>query len=167
MTSILRHACLVLSAAFLIFPNAACANKQAQPVLAQPLPQETIIIETAEGQDHSFDVEIAIKPEDQSRGLMFRSQMADNKGMLFVFDEEDDRMFWMRDTLIPLDMLFIGKDGVIRHIHHNAKPLDETHITSDKPAMAVLEINGTLAGQLGIKEGDKIIHPAFRNAPIP
>jgi uncharacterized membrane protein (UPF0127 family) len=130
------------------------------------LQSSQIVIETKDGQDYSFDVEMATNNEDQARGLMYRTRLNSDAGMLFLFGDEDRRTFWMKDTLIPLDLIFIGRDGVINHIHHHAKPQDETRITSGKPALAVLEINGGLAGTLNIMEGDKVIHPAFRNMGV-
>ena len=130
------------------------------------LQPSTVTIETKDGQDYNFNVEMATTGEDQARGLMHRTHMSSDSGMLFLFGDEERRSFWMKDTLIPLDIIFIGRDGIIDHIHHSAKPQDETRITSEKPAFAVLEINGGQAGSLNIVEGDKIIHPAFRNMDV-
>ena len=82
-------------------------------------------------------------------------------GMLFVFDQPHHARFWMRNTLIPLDMLFIGEDGVIRSIHPNAVPLDETSIDGGSDVLAVLEVNGGMAARLGVTKGDQVQHPAF------
>ena len=131
----------------------ACAHDPEQNVLT---------IQTADG-PRVFHIELALYPKDQEQGLMNRKSMPQDAGMLFVFNDVDKRVFWMKDTLIPLDMLFIDKDGRINHIHHMARPLDETQITSLRPAKAVLEVNGGITDTLGIKEGDKIIHPVFRN----
>ncbi len=131
------------------------------------LPRETITVETQGGQDYNFDVEMATQGPDLTRGLMYRNSLGSDAGMLFLFGDEAQRSFWMKDTFIPLDMLFIAADGTIRHIHHSAKPQDETRITSEREAMAVLEINGGLCGALGIKEGDRVIHSAFRNTLAP
>ncbi len=151
---------LMALAAFVVFP--ACGQETTgQPV--EYLPREALTIETAAGKDYVFEVEMALTGEQQARGLMHRTHMNSDAGMLFLFDGEGPRTFWMKDTLIPLDMIFIARDGTINHIHHSAKPQDKTHITSSHPAMAVLEINGGLSGTLGIKEGDKVIHKDFRN----
>ena len=131
------------------------------------LPREAITIQTKAGQDYIFDVEMATEPDQQTRGLMYRTHLNNDSGMLFLFNDEAHRSFWMRNTLIPLDMIFISRDGTIMHIHHNAIPQDETMITSEGDAMAVLEINGGMAGTLAIKEGDRVIHPAFRNVVAP
>ena len=97
---------------------------------------------------------------------MHRTEMADNAGMLFVFGDVAMRSFWMKNTLIPLDMLFIHSDGTIHHIHHNAKPQDLTSITSKYPSLAVLELNGGTADKMGIKEGDVVEHTYFKNVGI-
>ncbi len=130
------------------------------------LQPSSVTIETKDGQDYTFNVEMATNSADQARGLMYREHMDNGSGMLFLFDDEERRTFWMKDTLISLDIIFIGRDGIIDHIHHSAKPQDETRITSEKPALAVLEINGGQAGTLNIVEGDKVIHPAFRNMGV-
>ena len=130
---------------------------------AQVDPQNVLTIETKNQGPVVFHAELAVSPEEQEKGLMDRKFLAPDSGMLFVFHGEEQRAFWMKNTLIPLDMLFISQNGRINHIHHMAKPLDETRITSDEPAMAVFEINGGLADQLGIQEGDIVIHPVFRN----
>lgn len=144
-------------------PVAIAEEAPTEETAVNYLPREVITVETQGGQDYIFEAEMATEEPQQSRGLMYRTQLNNDSGMLFLFPEEEKRTFWMKDTLIPLDMLFIGHDGTIRHIHHNAKAQDETLITSEWPALAVLEINGGLAGTLGIKEGDRILHPAFRN----
>lgn len=127
---------------------------------------DEISIDIGEGEKLFFDVELALTPPQQSRGLMFRTEMADNEGMLFVFSDVQMRSFWMKNTLIPLDMLFIHPDGTIHHIHHNAKPQDLTSVTSRYPSKAVLELNGGTADKMGIKEGDKVRHAYFKNVGI-
>ncbi len=94
---------------------------------------------------------------------MNRTELATDAGMLFVFPGEAERSFWMKNTLIPLDMLFIAKDGTIRHIHENAKPNDLTSISSQQPAMAVLELNGGAVKTMNIQVGDTVHHPVFGN----
>lgn len=153
----------VLSVPATVFANDA----KSETVEAQYLPRDVITIETKSGQDYIFEVEMATEGADQARGLMYRTSLNNDSGMLFLFGGESQRTFWMKNTLIPLDMFFIAHDGTIQHIHHNAKPQDETRITSDTEAMAVLEINGGLAGTLNINEGDKVLHPAFRNVLAP
>ncbi|MEM7643680.1 MAG: DUF192 domain-containing protein [Pseudomonadota bacterium] len=108
-----------------------------------------------------FRTELALTPEQQQRGLMFREEMARLSSMLFVFPRARERTFWMRNTLIPLDIIFLDDTGTITHIHDNAVPLDETVIPSDGPARAVLEINAGLAADLGLAEGDELRSPAM------
>ncbi|MEM8851263.1 MAG: DUF192 domain-containing protein [Pseudomonadota bacterium] len=108
-----------------------------------------------------FQADLALTPEDQQRGLMFREEMARLSSMLFVFPRARERTFWMRNTLIPLDIIFLDDTGTITHIHENAVPLDETTIPSDGPARAVLEINAGLAADLGLAEGDELRSPVM------
>jgi len=106
-----------------------------------------------------FTVEIADTDETRARGLMHRERMARSAGMLFIYDAPTEPSFWMRNTLIPLDMLFIDPEGRITRIHHEAQPLDETPIPGGPNVLMVLEINGGLARRLGITEGSEIRHP--------
>jgi uncharacterized membrane protein (UPF0127 family) len=116
------------------------------------------------GRDIKFDVELALNDAERSRGLMYREKLGPYDGMLFDFHQEAPVSFWMKNTLIPLDMLFIAGDGTIRHIHANAVPLSTDAIPSQFPVRAVLEINGGSARLLGIKPGDKVKHAIFGNA---
>ena len=108
-----------------------------------------------------FSVEIADDPQERAVGLMNRPSMPAGHGMLFVYDRPQQVYFWMRNTLIPLDMIFIGPDGVVRRVHSMARPLDETTIDGGDGIFAVLEINGGLARDLGIGPGTEVRHPAF------
>lgn len=110
-----------------------------------------------------FSVEIADDPAEQAQGLMHRPKMASSAGMLFVYEKPQRTSFWMRNTLIPLDMLFLDQNGVVQHIHHEAVPLDETPIPGGEAVLAVLEINGGLARRMGIEIGTEMRHPAFTN----
>jgi uncharacterized membrane protein (UPF0127 family) len=92
---------------------------------------------------------------------MFRRALAADRGMLFEFDRPDVQSFWMKNTLIPLDIIYIGADGRIVSIARNARPLDETPLYSSGPAQGVLEIEGGLSAKLGIEPGDKVEHPFF------
>lgn len=148
-----RRGLLLLGAGFVI---TGMVPVQAQP--ARPL--EPLQIVTRNGIEE-FRVELARTPEELARGLMFRRELPDRQGMLFDFLTEQHVGFWMRNTLIPLDMLFIGKDGVIRHLHENAVPLSEETIASRYPVRAVLEINGGLVRRLGIRPGDRVRHRIF------
>ncbi|MDB5492260.1 MAG: hypothetical protein JWO78_2109 [Micavibrio sp.] len=121
-----------------------------------------LTITREDGKEIALSVEMAISDEAEEKGLMFRTSMPENSGMLFTFEHEAIRAFWMKNTLIPLDMIFIRKDGKIVNIHENAIPKDLTPIFSAGPANAVLEINGGRARQLGLKTGDTIHHPFFQ-----
>ena len=111
-----------------------------------------------------FAVEIADDEAERATGLMHREQMATAAGMLFVYPSPRSLAFWMRNTLIPLDMLFIDPQGVVQHIHHNAVPLDETPIVGGDGLTHVLEINGGLARQMGIAVGSQVRHPSIAAA---
>lgn len=114
-----------------------------------------------------FSVEVADDAREQAVGLMHRPSMPTSAGMLFVYATPRSLSFWMRNTLIPLDMLFIDPQGVVQHIHHNAVPLDETPISGGDGLLSVLEINGGLAKRLGITVGSQLRHPAFeKHAPL-
>jgi uncharacterized membrane protein (UPF0127 family) len=133
---------LVIAALALMVP-AFCA--MAVDVFETHLPDnlaKTITIVNKKGEKHSFDVAWALTQEQQSQGLMFVKDMPLGNGMMFLFRTVQERTFWMKDTLIPLDMLFIEPDGRIQHVHSMAKPQDYARITSGKPCQAVLEING-------------------------
>ena len=114
-----------------------------------------------------FRVAVADTAAERSRGLMFVDQMAQGVGMLFVYDNEQPVAFWMRNTLIPLDMIFADAEGRVIKVHENAVPHDETPIPSDGPAQFVLEINGGLSRRLGIAAGAEMRHPAIAQASWP
>jgi uncharacterized membrane protein (UPF0127 family) len=114
--------------------------------------------------DIKFEVDLALNDVQRSRGLMYRKQLGAYEGMLFDFYQEMPVSFWMRNTLIPLDMIFIAADGTVKHVHANAVPLSTETVPSRYPVRAVLEINGGSAALLGIKPGDKVKHPIFGNA---
>jgi uncharacterized membrane protein (UPF0127 family) len=132
-------------------------------------PTQELTVMTADG-SRRFDVEVADTPEELQQGLMNREGLADDAGMLFWFGHPPRVVsFWMKDTLIPLDMLFITADGTISGIHQEASPNDLTSISSEEPVIAVLEIAGGRAAALGIKAGDKIdlSHIKAAGAPLP
>jgi uncharacterized protein len=110
------------------------------------------------GGRHVFQIEVMRTPEEKAKGLMFRQFMPEDRGMLFDFEREQAVSMWMRNTYIPLDMLFIRSDGLLHHIHARAQPLDETPISSNGNVRFVLEINGGVAAKLGLKAGDRVSH---------
>lgn len=111
-----------------------------------------------------FRAEIARTPQEQARGLMFRESLPRLAGMLFVYPREENVAFWMRNTLIPLDMIFVDGAGRVVRVHENAIPLDETPIPGGAPTLAVLEINGGMAATIGIDAGDELRSPAMPQA---
>jgi len=108
------------------------------------------------GKSHAFRVEMARTMEQQEKGLMFRTAMAPDEGMLFPSDTAEQRSFWMKNTVIPLDIVFIGPDHLISNIAANAVPYSLEPITSAGAAIAVLELNGGRAAQLGIVPGARV-----------
>lgn len=127
-----------------------------------PLPVARISIHTSNG-EKKFKVEVAADPTTRNRGLMFRRSLAPDGGMLFDFHHASNVTFWMKDTPLPLDILFIRSDGTISNIDAYAIPYSTTPIPSGEPVRAVLEINGGLAHDLSIHEGDHV-HGAIFDA---
>ncbi len=141
---------------------AACAATAGLlgPALAAECSENAVTLRGDWGQAR-FSVEIADDSAERAKGLMFRESMSTAAGMLFVYDRPQPMSFWMRNTLIPLDLLFIDSRGVVQHIHENAVPLDETPIYGGENLLSVLEINGGLAKRIGITKGTELRHPAF------
>jgi uncharacterized membrane protein (UPF0127 family) len=122
--------------------------------------ESTLEIVTKNGV-HVFSVEVAASDADRQKGLMFRKELPEGRGMLFDFKQDQDVSMWMRNTLIPLDMMFINADGRIRRIAENTEPMSERTIPSGGPVRGVLEVIGGTAKKLGIVAGDKVAHPMF------
>ena len=120
-----------------------------------------MVIETASG-PHSFQTEIADTDPTRARGLMFRRHMAGDHAMLFVWDAPIEAAMWMKNTYIPLDMLFVAGDGRVVYIAANTKPQSLDVITAGRPVKAVIELAGGVAARLGIKPGDRVRHPRFK-----
>ena len=138
----------------------------ASATLAQQLqtfPTADLTIESATGA-HQFTVEIATTPAQMEQGLMFRRTLAPDAGMLFVFKTPSPASMWMKNTFIPLDMLFIDNSGRIINIAERAVPQSLDTIAAAAPARAVLELNGGTAARLGIRPGDRVVFPIFGNA---
>ncbi len=110
---------------------------------------------------HVFSVEIADSSAEREKGLMFRKNLPDGQGMLFDFDSEQDIAMWMKNTYIPLDMIFIRGDGRISRIAENTTPLSTAIISSEGPVRAVLEVAGGTASRLGIAPGDRVAFSIF------
>jgi uncharacterized membrane protein (UPF0127 family) len=110
---------------------------------------------------HAFSVELVENDADRAKGLMYRKELPEGRGMLFDFHREQDVSFWMQNTYIPLDMLFIRGDGRILSIAENTEPLSTRMIPSRGPVRAVLEVIGGSARKFGIAPGDRVAHPIF------
>lgn len=137
-------------------------NFQHQPImLNQDLPVQQLVITSGNNQNQ-FSVEVAATDSQRKVGLMNRKSLDQDKGMLFVFDTQGYLNFWMKNTLIPLDMIFIDEHGIVQHIAKNARPCTEKDdrkcdlYNSVKPVKFVLEVNGGVADQKGIRIGDKV-----------
>jgi len=125
-----------------------------------PLPIEDLTVETANGVQ-TFHVEIADNDAEREQGLMYRRSMAADHGMLFDFNPPQPVSFWMHNTFLPLDLIFIGADGRILNIAANATPFSDDNIPSAGPARGVLELNAGRAAALGILPGDRVRHRIF------
>ena len=154
-------ALVALAAIALILPRFFGSNKTEQIVEITP----DDILFTKDGELSIFkndsliqtiDVEFAKNEMERSLGLMYRSSMDEHQGMWFIFPEEAPRSFYMRNTEISLDIIYLDKDKKVVSIAKNARPYDETSLPSEKPAMYVLEINGGLADKWGIDKGDRV-----------
>ncbi|WEX07061.1 DUF192 domain-containing protein [Chelativorans sp. AA-79] len=134
-----------------------CAPARAeQPMLLQVHP-DRLVAETATG-EKSFSIEVADDSYERQRGLMFRETMADDRGMLFVFQGSGQRGFWMQNTPMPLDLLFIGEDGRVRAIEHG-EPFSTDSIAPPVETQFVLELKAGTAQKAGIEVGDRLRHP--------
>jgi uncharacterized protein len=132
--------------AFATLSLGACSNAESR-----------LVLHTAKG-DFTFNVEIADDNAERAKGLMFRDHLAADAGMLFDYGQEQLASFWMQNTLIPLDMVFVGADGIVKNIHVNARPLDTTSIPSEFPVRFVLEIAGGRSQEIGLAVGDRMDH---------
>jgi uncharacterized protein len=133
------------------------------PAKAQSLPFTPLSIQTAKGKVE-FQVEVADDDQERSTGLMHRTELAMGRGMLFDFQSPREVSFWMRNTFIPLDMIFIAADGTIRTIAENTIPHNDRGVSSRAQVVAVLELQAGASAKLGIKPGDKVTHAIFNRA---
>lgn len=143
--------CLSLVVAVLAQPARASCRSDAIDIRASQ----------ADAPSARFTIELADTPELQQKGLMFRETMPRSAGMLFVYPRPSRAVYWMKNTLIPLDMIFADATGTVTHVHENAIPHDESPIDGGDNVSAVLEINGGLARKLGIKPGSQMRHEIF------
>ena len=153
------HRSLVVVAALIVFAGCSGATPP-----ATPLPVTTVTVDSDHG-PIKFKVEVAGDQQSQEYGLMNRKTMAPDAGMLFDFHRPQCQIFWMKDTILSLDIIFIRSDGSISSIAGNAVPYSTTQIPSMEPVRAVLELIGGRSAALGIVPGDKV-HGAIFNTPI-
>jgi hypothetical protein len=151
---------LLTSAALALFVvwTAAAPAFAAQAASAETMKfdRELLTIRTAKGATHKFTVELAASDAQLEFGLMYRKTMAADHGMLFDFGTPRSVMMWMKNTVLPLDMLFLDRSGTITHIAANAAPFSEAIISSDGPVLYVIELNAGIAGKLGLAVGDRV-----------
>lgn len=144
---------------------AAPAVAPAAPALKASTPEPGVALEPVElviqGRSYRFQAEIADNEAERAQGLMNRPSLPEDRAMLFLFPDEAPRGFWMKNTQIPLDILYLNRRGEIVSIVRGAVPLSEATVPSGAPAAAVLEINGGLADRLGVAPGDVVRHPAL------
>jgi uncharacterized membrane protein (UPF0127 family) len=141
----------------------AAASRLAAGAELQHFPMSELTIISATG-SHRFKVELAETPEQMTQGLMFRTSLAPDAGMLFDYKQPTVATMWMRNTLIPLDMLFVDAQGRIVNIHERAVPQSLAVIAAAAPVRAVVELNGGTAARFGMRPGDRVVHPIFGNA---
>lgn len=123
----------------------------------------TLVLKTETG-DHNFNIEVATTREEQALGLMFRRSLPENAGMLFLYEQPQPAAMWMKNTLIPLDMVFIAPDGSVLRIETNTEPFSTAVIPSEGTVSAVLELNAGQADRIGLKRGDKVVYPGLATA---
>jgi hypothetical protein len=156
---------LVLTLAASLLAVGAFAQSP-DPKGPQPeLPKEKLVIVSHDGKEHVFNVEMAIKPDQQTVGEMFRTSIPEDGGMLFDWGRPEPTQMWMKNTLISLDMIFINNDGTIRSIAENTVPRSLAVIDAGGPVRAALEVNAGTTAKLGIRVGDVVKQRIFGNAP--
>ena len=153
--------CVVLALLGLALAPPPPFSSPARALEAGTAVTEPLTLETSGG-PKTLDVEVARDSASRERGLMYRRFLPENRGMLFDFGRSETVLMWMKNTYIPLDMIFISRDGKVTHIEDNTEPLSEAIISSQGPAFAVLEVNAGAASKLGLKVGDVVKHALFK-----
>ena len=149
-------------AALLAVAVLACAARADDArQLDRLFPRSTLRIATPDARIHTFKIWVADDEARRARGLMHVKELADDEGMLFIYPQEERIGMWMKNTYIPLDMLFVGADGRVAHIAANTTPHSLETIESKTPALAVIELRGGTAAKLNIRPGARVEHPAF------
>jgi uncharacterized membrane protein (UPF0127 family) len=126
----------------------------------------TLVLKTDSGR-HSFTIELANTPAERALGLMYRRALPADAGMLFLYDKPQPLTMWMRNTFIPLDMVFIGVDGKVHRIESRTEPFSTQLISSEGAVQGVLELNAGTAANIGLKAGDEVVYPGLNGAPKP
>jgi len=129
--------------------------------------RSAVVIEPKSGKPVTVTVEVADTPDAQTRGLMYRTHLDADHGMVFLFDGETDRTFWMKNTPLPLDLIFISRDGHIVGIHPNAEPFKLKTISVGAPSQVVLEVNGGFAAAHGLAVGDRVTYRNISSTKLP
>ncbi len=159
----MKHTFLVLAAATSLMAAAALAQAPGDPKPAPPGPTDPLTIVSGD-KSYSFKVELADTPQETELGLMYRKEVPKDGGMIFDFGQPRPTTMWMKNTLVPLDMLFLGPDGTVLAIAQNARPHSERLIDPGVAVKGVLELAGGRTKELGIKPGDKVQHKMFAAA---
>ena len=158
--------CAALSVFGLVTPKPVVF--QFVPAAYAKMRVEQLSIEPAGGgAARTFTIEVATTDQEKALGLMFRTKLGDSEGMLFGYGKSQDITMWMRNTYIPLDMVFIRPDGIIHRIEARTEPLSERIISAGGAVSGVLEIAGGASERLGIKAGDRVRHPLFDAVTVP
>jgi uncharacterized membrane protein (UPF0127 family) len=161
-SSTFSHRAAIVAALFL-FTHLALAFAGAASLRAE-MRKDVLKLVTASG-THTFQIEVAETATEKARGLMFRTSLADDAGMLFPYAPPQEATMWMRNTYISLDMVFIRKNGVVHRIEMNTEPFSEAVIASNGDVAAVLELKAGTARRIGLKAGDKVLNKLFGTEP--
>jgi hypothetical protein len=154
-------AALILAFATLAPLTLAVVAPTSAQIKLQSFQRDVLSIETADGRRHRLEVELALTDEQHAQGLMYRRSLAEDAGMLFLYRGAGILSMWMKNTPIPLDMMFIAPDGRIVDIAERAVPYSLETISARFAASAVLEVRGGTVSRLGIQPGDRVLHRAF------
>ncbi len=154
-----RNPVLILAVA--AWAAVVVAAPSSAQIKLQRFERDTLSIETGGGERHRFEVELALTGAQQAQGLMYRRSLAADAGMLFLYRGAGMLSMWMKNTTVPLDMLFIAPDGRVVHIAERTVPHSLETVSSRFAASAVLEVNGGTVARLGVQPGDRVLHRAF------